>query len=713
MTDSIQITRRPDGVAVMTCALPGSTTNILTPTARIAFSKGLIALAGDANVRGIVITSAYENFMAGADLRFLQKLHRADPEKATQTLSTLRDALRIMEKSGKPCVAALPGTALGGGLEIALACHARIAANNPSARYGLPEVTLGLLPGAGGTQRLPRLLGIRKALPLMLKGTRLNTQEAMDIGLLNRVVAAEHLVDTAAQMILDGLDPVQPWDRKVPTYPGAEIESRELQSYFSEQSAAIHAETRANFPAPTAILSAVYEGMRLPFDAALQLELAHIVRLVTGDVAQNTVRTFFFGIGDARKGRNRPIGVAPLEITKLAILGAGTMGAGIAEIAADSGLEVVLLDRDLEAAEAGKTRLATGLAKRVASGRVKQERMSALLDRIQPTADFADLTGCGAVIEAVFESREIKKDVTKRALAVTGPDVLFASNTSKLPITGLAQNSPRPDRFIGMHFFSPVQRMELLEIIRGEATSDKTLAHAIDLSMRLRRVPIVVNDGPGFFTSRCVGTFLNEGIALLGDGVKPSVIENVSKGAGMPAGPLMLADGVGLDLMLQVRRQEAADQGKPDKISPEIAVLSRLVDAGRLGRKSGAGFYDHGPEGSQLWPGLMEFWPPLTEQPDPAEVRRRILHVQALEGIRCIEDGILDDPTTADVGSVLGWSFARHTGGLCSYVDMIGSRQFTAECEALAAKFGPRFAPPELLARMATEDANFHPLVAE
>ncbi|MGI6247398.1 MAG: 3-hydroxyacyl-CoA dehydrogenase NAD-binding domain-containing protein [Pseudochelatococcus sp.] len=707
MGELVTTTISPDGIAILTLDMPGQSVNVLSPEVRRAFVEAGDAIIADPAVTGLVVTSGKDSFIAGADLRFLQTLRGAAPETVAEQMALMRDFLRRLELWGKPTVAALTGTALGGGLEIALACGMRVAADNPAAQFGLPEVTLGLLPAAGGTQRLPRLIGIGKALPLMLKGTRLGVGEAKALGLIDRVVSARDLLSAAREMILACEDPARPWDGKNFAAPGMPIDSREAQQFFAVQSAAIHAETRGNFPAPPAILSCVYEGMRLPIDAALKVELGYMIGLVTGDVAQNTIRTFFFSIGDARKAKGRPAAPA-LELSRLGVLGAGTMGAGIAEVAAGNGLDVVLIDRDKAAAEAGLGQIAASLDKRVGRGLLSREARDATLARIAATGDFADLAGCEAVIEAVFEDRDIKRDVTLKALAATGPDILFGSNTSKIPITDLAKNASRPDRFIGLHFFSPVPRMELLEIIRGAETSDETLAHALDLARILKRVPIVVNDGPGFFTSRCVSTFLNEGMALLRDGVVPAVIENVARAVGMPAGPLMLADGVGLDLMLQIRRQEAADRGAPDEITPEIAVLSRLVDAGRFGRKHGGGFYDYGADGARLWAGLADLWPPASAQPDAAVIGRRLLHIQAIEAVRCFEAGVIDSPVTADIGSVLGWSFARHTGGVCSYIETVGTARFVAECRELAETEGARFAPPRLVEDMARDGRRFY-----
>jgi 3-hydroxyacyl-CoA dehydrogenase/enoyl-CoA hydratase/3-hydroxybutyryl-CoA epimerase len=707
MSKPIRVEIAEDGIATLTWDAQNSKVNVLSSAAKDAFITDMGALLANEDVKGVILTSAKETFIAGADLSFIQSLRGKPAEEIAPLLAPLREFLRKMETSGKPVVAALNGTALGGGFEVALACRYRIAADNPAAQFGLPEVTLGLLPGAGGTQRMPRIIGIKKALEVMLKGKSFGPQAGLDMGLFQAVVPADALLDHARALILNCPDPAQPWDQKGYTVPGMDVESREAQAYFQMESAKQHAQTRGNFPAPIAILSCVYEGLRTGIDIGLRVEFARMLEIFPSVVAQNTVRTFFYSQNAARKADMRP-DAPELSITKLGVLGGGTMGAGVAEVAAKAGVDVVVIERDAPAAAAALDRLKTGLDKTVARGFLTEAKRDAILTRLTFTADFGALAGVQAVIEAVFEDREVKRDATQKALAVTGDDILFGTNTSKIPITQLAANTSRPDRFIGMHFFSPVPRMPLLEIIRGEATSDETLAHALDLSKLLKRVPIVVNDGPGFFTSRCVSSFLNEGMALLRDGTLPAAIENVASAAGMPAGPLMLADGVGLDLMLQVRKQEAADRGTPDEITPETAVLAKLVAAGRLGRKNGTGFYDYTPDGPVLWPGLAEFWPLASTQPTPAEIQKRLLHIQGLEAIKCFEEGVVTAPETADVGSVLGWSFAKHTGGVCSYVDMIGSQQFLTDCEDLAATAGPRFAPPAYLRKMADANRGFY-----
>jgi len=697
-----------DGIATVSWDLPGRPVNILSMESRLEFVGAIERAIADPAVKGILITSAKKEFIAGADLTLLQTLRGQPAAAIIERLRPMRDLLRRMETSGKPVVAAMNGTALGGGLEICLACHRRIAADRPDTVYGLPEVGLGLLPGAGGTQRLPRLIGIKAALPLLLEGTRITAARARDLGIIDELVPPDELIAAARAWLLANPVHEQPWDRGA-AIPGGAAASPENHRLFMTTAARVHEETRGNFPAPPAILSCVFEGLRTPIDVGLDTEFRHFAELVRGDVAQNTIRTVFFSINEARKLGMRPA-APPATFRRLGILGAGTMGGGLAQVAAQGGLDVVLLDRDEDSARAGFERLAGDLGKLVDKGRMTGGERDAILARITPTADFNDLAGCEAVIEAVFEDRAVKDEVTRRTLAVTGSGILFGSNTSKIPITSLAASSGRPDRFIGLHFFSPVPRMALVEIIRGRQTSDETLAHALDLSKALGRTPIVVNDGPGFFTSRCVSTYLNEGIALLREGVPPALIENAGRIAGMPVGPLTLGDEIGLDVMFKVRTQEAADKGDAWTPGPEFPVVEHMVATlGRRGRKGGGGFYDY-PAGApkRLWPGLADLYPPRGALPSLDALKTRLLHVQALEAARCFDEGIIDDPRQADVGSVLGWSFARHTGGVCSYIDTVGVARFVEECDALAATVGPRFAVPERLRAMAGDGRGFY-----
>ncbi len=698
-----------DGIATVTWDLPGRPVNILSMESRLKFVETIKGALADDAVTGIIITSGKKEFIAGADLTLLQTFRGKPAQEIMDLMSPMRALLRQMEAGGKPVVAAMNGTALGGGLEVCLACHHRVAIDRPDAVFGLPEVGLGLLPAAGGTQRLPRLIGIKAALPLLLEGTRVSAREAHAKGFIDELVPAEGLMDAARAWIKANPKAQQPWDAKGFKVPGGEVATLEMNRFFMATEAKVHADTRGNFPAPPAILSCVFEGLRVPIDAGLRMEFRYFAGLVRGEVAQNTIRTFFFAMNDARKLKDRPTDIPTRAYSKIGILGAGTMGGGIAQVAAEGGLDVVLLDMNQEAAEAGLQRVVKGLDKLVARGKVAAEKRDAVVSCITATADFNDLAGCEAIIEAVYEDIAIKDDVIRRAIAVCGDDVLFGSNTSKIPIARLAASSPRPDRFIGMHFFSPVPRMALLEIIKGPETSEETLAQTLDLSKALTRTPIVVNDAPGFFTSRCVSTYLNEGIALLREGVNPALVENVGRQSGMPMGPLALADGIGVDVMHKVRLQEGADKGDAWVPGVEFQVVETLVSLGRTGMKAGQGFYDYGADGSKaLWADLADLFPRAEIQPTPEAVKTRLLHVQAVEAARCFDQGVISDPTHADIGSVLGWSFAKHTGGVCSYVDSIGMARFVEECDALAEALGDRFTPPAYLRDLAKAGRGYH-----
>lgn len=699
------------GIAEITWDAPHKPVNILSPEARQAFIDAADRAIADPDVKGVIITSAKDDFIVGADLRFLQQFRGAEPKQVVEKLSDFRDCLRRMEKSPKPFVAALTGSALGGGLELCLACNYRVMADRPDAKVGLPEAGLSLMPGAGGTQRLTRMIGAAKSLPLLLNGTRLSPVEAKTAGIVDEVVPIDLLLTAARQWLAERAVAEQPWDRPGYVLPGPPLGSPELHRLFMSTGAQIQAKTRDLDPAPRAILSAVFEGLRIPIDAALQVEFGYFVQVLRGDVAQNVVRSMFFGINDANRLAARPSGVPVREPHRVGIVGAGLMGAGLAEVAALAGLEIVLVDRSEELAAGARDRIARSFDKQVSRGSLQDEKAASALGRLTVTADYAKLANCEIVIEAVFEDRAVKAEAFAGVLRHASSDVLLASNTSKIPITGLAAGTPRPDRFIGLHFFSPVPRMPLVEVIRAHETSDETLAQALDLIRALRKTPIVVRDGPGFYTSRCVSSYLNEGIAMLAGGISPTLIENCGRAGGMPLGPISLADEIGLDLMLAVRQQERAD-GVAKRTGREFDVLTMLVEQhGRRGRKAKAGFWDY-PDGEEkvLWAELGTLFPQSVQQPLGEEVRRRLLHVQALEAARCFDEGIIDSPRDADIGSILGWGFPKQTGGVISYIDTIGIDKFVEECDWLASKFGERYDVPPLLRSMAVNKGRFYDL---
>ncbi len=699
-----------DGIATITWNMADRSMNVLNEASIAAFADAVGKAIADAAVKGVIITSAKQDFIAGADLSMLQR--SSDPQQMFADGVAMQKLFRGMEKSGKPFVAAINGTALGGGYEICLACHYRIAADNPKALIGLPEVLLGLLPGGGGTQRLPRLIGVRQALPYLLEGRKVNPQRALQDGLVDKLVPPDHLLAEARRWLIDegAKNLVQPWDQKGFKLPGGPVQSPNGQQTFVVGNAMLHAKTHGNYPAPLNIMSCVYEGCQVDIDSGLRIETRYFINCALSPQAKNMIRSLFFSIGDANKLASRPKGVPKATYRKIGVLGAGMMGAGIAYVTAEAGIEVVLLDTTIEAARKGKAYSEQVLDKKLAQKRTDKARRDATLALIHPTTDFAELKGCELVVEAVFENRDIKAEVTRQAEAVIGTDALFASNTSTLPITGLAQASVRPDQFIGLHFFSPVDRMPLVEIIRGKQTSDACLARAMDYVKQIRKTPIVVNDSRGFYTSRVFGTYVAEGIALLAEGVAPALIDNAGRLAGMPVGPLALADEVSLDLMHKVRKQTEADLAKDYQPGPGDDVVEMMVEKlGRIGKKAAKGFYDYPADGKKhLWPGLQAHFPLAAEQPSLDEVKKRLLYVQSVETARCMEEKVVTDPKDADVGSILGWGFAPFEGGTISQIDSIGIADFVAECDRLAQRHGRRFAPPKLLRDMAITGERFY-----
>lgn len=689
-----------DGIAILTWDVPGASVNTLNDASTAAYVAAVEKALADPAVKGIVVTSAKKDFLAGADVQdFLADRSLAKLEAGSRAINKV---FRRLETAGKPLVAAINGTALGGGLELALACHYRVAADNPKTRLGLPEVTLGVLPGAGGTQRLPRLIGIRAAVPLMVEGTRLPVADALKAGIVNAVVPAGELIDAAKAWILAGGKAEQPWDRKGFRVPGGDMRDPDVQEFMSVVIAKVHERTCGNYPAPLNILSCVYEGVSSPIEVGLDIESRYFGITASTVQAENLIRSGFLALNDARKLKARPKDVPKAEFRKVGVLGAGLMGSGIAHACAAAGLEVVLLDREQALAERGKAQVDKLLAREVERGKLTEAERAAVLARITPTSDYAALAGCELVIEAVFEQREVKAEATRSTAAVTGPDILFASNTSTLPINSLAEHWPRPENFIGLHFFSPVHRMALVEVIRGRQTSETCLARALDFVARIGKTPVVVNDSRGFFTSRVFSTYFEEGMALLAEGVVPALIENAGRQAGMPLGPLAVVDEVALDLVHKIMRQTQADLGSAYTPPPSAPVIELFVEKlGRLGKKSGKGFYDYTDGQRRLWPGLAEHFPRAAHQPDVAAVKQRLLHIQALEAVRCLAEGVVGSTTDGDVASLLGWGFPAWAGGVFSYIDTVGVDRFVADCETLAARLGPRFVPPELLKQLA------------
>lgn len=714
MTKQISETVGDDGVALWVLDVPGASLNPLSDPFVAELDALVSSVAQREDVRGIVITSAKTAFAAGWNLIELLQVLESTPDvrELNQRTEGFSRALRKLERCGKPVAAAINGLALGGGLELALACHHRVLADTAAAKLGLPEVLVGLLPGAGGTQRLPRLIGLEPAVKLMLDGKPVIPAEALKLGIVHELAPSESVVDRARAWVLGNASCIQPWDQKGANNFAANhsLMQPAVAGLLMMAIPEVTRRTLRNYPAPAAILASVYEGSQLPFDKALEIERQKFVVLASGPEARNLIRTMFINKGKAEKLARRPKAVGAQKLSKISVLGAGMMGAGLAHVLARSGLSVAVLDTTSELAERARSHAIRQLEKDQKSGRLGAEEAGEILARITPTTRYEDLAGSDFVIEAVFEKREVKSAAIRQAEAVMGADAVFATNTSTLPVTGLAEFSTRPHQFIGMHFFSPVERMPLVEIIRSRTTDETTLAWTLDLAKRLGKTPIVVNDSRGFFTSRVFGTYCYEGQMLLQDGVHPALIENAGRFAGMPVGPLAVMDEVSLELQYHVVQQTRQDLGADFQEPVSWSVLRHFVeDLKRVGRKAGAGFYEY-PDGGRkyLWPGLAAEYPPSNNQPALDEVKKRLLFIQALESAKCLQEGVLTDPADGDLGSILGWGFPSYTGGVLSYIDMLGVGRFVEESKRLAATAGPRFEPCDLLLDMARRNARFH-----
>lgn len=706
-----------DGIALITIDLPDRPMNVLTPQLQLDLAAAIEQIAADAAIRGGILTSGkHGSFIAGADIKdialdFDRGITAAAGAQMSQRFNRV---LRRLETCGKPIACAMNGLALGGGFEVALACHYRVLSDD--ALVGLPEVTLGLLPGAGGTQRMPRLIGIEKALPLLLTGQQVKAGEALKLGLVHALAKSSDVVAAAKAWLLGSPKAAQPWDEKGYRVPGGTGPAApHAFRTFTIGTASTAKSTQRNYPAPLAVLSCVYEGTLVNIDSALRLESKYFGQLLSQPVARNLMRTLFVNKGAADKLARRPEGIPGSKVKKLGVLGAGMMGAGIAHVSAAAGIEVVLLDTTSDQAERGKQHSAKLLQKSLERGRTTQEKVDTHLARIRPTTDFAALAGCDLVIEAVFENRVIKAEVTRKAAAVLKSDAIFASNTSTLPITELACAHARPSEFIGLHFFSPVDRMPLVEVIVGKETSGTTLAKSLDYVAQLKKTPIVVNDSPGFYTSRVFSTYVQEGDLMLDEGVSPALIENAAVQAGMPVGPLAVSDEVTLELQLQVIEENLANGRMQTPDLPRVLKVLRTMtrELKRLGRRVGAGFYDYPTnEPKSLWPGLAQHFPRATQQPEVEELKKRLLYIQAIEAARCMEDGVVMHPADADIGSILGIGFPTWTGGTLSLIDTIGLPTFVRECEDLARRYGPRFAPSDWLKAKTARGERFHPSLA-
>jgi 3-hydroxyacyl-CoA dehydrogenase/enoyl-CoA hydratase/3-hydroxybutyryl-CoA epimerase len=826
---SLAYHRGDDGIVVLTLDAPGAAVNTMNAAFKADLAATVERLEADReHIAGVLLRSAKTSFFAGGDLREIAAVQAADAERFFRGLEAMKSVLRRLERLGRPVVAMINGHALGGGLELALSCHHRIALDDDRIQIGCPEATLGLLPGAGGITKSVRLMGLMKALPYLIEGKRIAPQEAVAIGLVDALAPDMGTMESMARAwISANPTPVQPWDKPGHRIPGGSPSSPAVAQMLAGAPAMLLDKTRGNLPAPEAVLAAAVEGAQVDFDTAMRIESRYLTRLATGQVAKNMIGTLFFQLNEVKAGESRPGNSARHKAARVGILGAGMMGAGIAWACASRGVACVLKDLDIAGAQKGKSHSEALLARRVERGTMTSEAAQRTLALIQPTADAADLAGCDLVIEAVFENREVKARATREAEAVLGQDAVFASNTSTLPISGLAKASARPERFIGLHFFSPVDKMPLVEIIRGRQTSDETVARAFDFVLQIGKTPIVVNDSRGFYTSRVFGSFVNEGMALLGEGVPPALIENIAMQAGMPVGPLAVLDEVSLKLADDVLHQELADLAAEagaaghdhdhehghthdhghdhdhahctahdhdhdhehehghehghghhhgheahghdhahghahahdhahdhahgdahgrhhDHDHPAPAPASAAAQAAgkrtipikaaqshghshsvksrrmaesavyvlekmahgykRMGRAHGGGFYDY-PEGEpkQLWPGLDAFAKGRKRLPAHEDIRDRLLYAQAIETVRCLQEGVLESTRDANIGSIFGWGFPVHTGGTAQFVNHVGVVAFVARARELASRHGERFEPPALLIRLAAE----------
>ena len=712
-----------DGIALVTWDMPGRSMNVFTEEAMRELNAIVDKVAGDAAIKGAVITSGKDTFSGGADITLLQKMlttfameKAKDVEKATKALfdnaGTMTGLFRKLETCGKPWVSAINGTCMGGAFELSLACHGRVAADSDKVRMALPEVKIGIFPGAGGTQRVPRLTDQQQALQMLTSGQTLSPQKAKSMGLIHEIAEPAKLVETAKAMIKNGLKPVAPWDEKGFKLPGGPIYSAAGANLWPPAIAILRRETYGNYPAAAAILKCVYEGLLVPFDTGLRIEQRYFTEIMQTREAAAMIRSLFVSLQELNKGARRPAGVPETRFKKIGVLGAGFMGAGIAYVTAKAGIPVVLLDRDMESAAKGKAHSDSLVSDQVKKGRAKPEEKDKLLSLITPTADYADLAGCDLVVEAVFEDSAVKKSATEQAEAVLKSSAIFASNTSTIPITGLAKNSARPKNFIGIHFFSPVDKMMLVEIILGKKTGDKALATAIDFVRAIKKTPIVVNDTRGFYVNRCVLRYMSEAYKMLIEGVPAPMIENAAKAAGMPVGPLALTDETAIDLAQKIMKQTIRDLGDKAVDPKQMALINTMVDThGRFGRKNGKGFYDYPakPAKKKLWPGLKDLYPQLApEKVDYEELQQRLLVTIALEAARVMEEGIVTDPREADVGSILAFGFAPYTGGALSYIDGIGAKAFVKIAKGLQKKYGAEFKAPKLLLDMAEKGETFY-----
>lgn len=712
-----------NNIAVLGINVANQPMNVLNSESISALSEALEKVYGNSDVKGIILTSERPEFIAGADLKMILQNNGRAPEELFKLSMSLNTIFRKMETNGKPIVAAMNGTALGGGYEVCLACHHRVALNNPKSIIGLPEVTIGLLPGGGGTQRLPRMIGMEAAAPLLLEGKRVSPKDALTLGMVDQLAdSPEEMLQKAVVWIEANPLAIQPWDevdkktgkikaRENFKVPGGNVLTPKGVQLMMGGTAMTLAKTQGNYPAPIEIMSCVYEGLLVNIDRGIVIEARHFVKVANSTVAKNLIRTTFFGLNEVNKGAGRPKTVPPTQINSIGILGAGMMGAGIAYVSALAGLKVVLKDTSLENAEKGKDYSRKLLQKGIERGKMIAEKAEQILTLIHTTDIYEPLQGVDLIIEAVFENPSLKASVTQEAEKFLREDGVFASNTSTLPITELAKATKKQENFIGIHFFSPVDKMQLVEIIVGKQTSEYALAMAMDYVKKIRKTPIVVNDSRGFYTSRVFSTYTSEGLELLKDGINPVVIENVAKQMGFPVGPLAVSDEVALDLAYKISHESVqAGVLSPDDTAYQIS--KQFTEMGRLGKKAKAGFYEY-PDPSTgkkkyLWEGLSQLFPLNSVQPSADEIKQRLFYRQVLETVKCFEEGVLRTPLDADLGSIFAWGFPAYLGGTLSFVDTVGIVNFVKECDRLADTYGERFRPTTQLREMAKANKGFY-----
>lgn len=711
------------GVVTITWECPGKRMNILTWEGFLELDTYVSRALNDSKVKGIVLASGKDTFTGGMDLNALgsMKSNSSSDLDVFKGIMTIHRILRNIElaggdpktgKAGKPIAIAINGTSVGIGYEIAISTHRIICADNPKAKIGLPEILVGIFPGGGGTTRLARRLGVMEAAPFILRGKTPNPNDALDAGLVDEVVPPDELLTRAKEWVLSATpdDVIKPWDKPGFRIPGGGPYDREGFLAFTGTNAMISGETQGLYPAAQAAISTIYEGLMLPFEAAIKNEAKWFAKTLINPSSSAMINTIFVNKKLLEKGYRRSSNIPPSKLHNLGIVGSGMMGSGIAQVAAQSGLAVALIDKDEAALNKAKENIRSFLARDIAKGRLSQGKADVILDQISFSTEIKDLAESQFVIEAVFENARIKAEIFKQVSAIVSEDCLIASNTSTLPITDLSKSVSTPDRFVGIHFFSPVQRMTLVEIIKGKDTNDNAVALAFDLVRKLRKTPIVVNDARFFYANRCIIPYINEGVSMVGEGYHPALIENAAKQIGMPLGPLQLIDETSLELAVHIAKASSKALGEKYIENDANRVVFKLAGIGRLGRKSGAGFYDYNAQGRRigLWKGISDHFPPELNQPDIATVKNRLLLIQVVEALKSFEEGVLEDIREGDVGAIFGWGFAPWSGGPFSWVDNHGLDKTITLCHSLKDEFGSRFNAPAILQKMQQNNQSFY-----